>query len=331
MRASRLLSILLLLQSRGRMTARELAEEAGVSPRTVYRDVDALSAAGVPVYGEPGPAGGYALIDGYRTRLTGLTPGEAGALFLAGVPGPAAELGLGSLLAAAELKLLAALPPGLRESAALARERFLLDAPGWFRDGDRPPHLAVIAGAVWEQQPLLVRYRGREGDGERTIDPLGLVLKAGVWYLVARTGDESRTYRISRIEDLAVLDGRFERPVDFDLGDHWRESSERFLAHMYGDRATVRLSPRALRRLPQLLDDPWVARSTAESATLPGPDGWIQVRVPIESVEIAVAQLLRFGPEAEVLAPAELRRRMAEAALAMARIYGEPRDLAAWG
>lgn len=331
MRASRLLSILLLLQSRGRMTARELAEEAGVSLRTVYRDVDALSAAGVPVYGEPGPAGGYALIDGYRTRLTGLTPGEAGALFLAGVPGPAAELGLGSLLAAAELKLLAALPPGLRESAALARERFLLDAPGWFRDGDRPPHLAAIAGAVWEQQPLLVRYRGREGDGERTIDPLGLVLKAGVWYLVARTGDESRTYRISRIEDLAVLDGRFERPVDFDLGDHWRESSERFLAHMYGDRATVRLSPRALRRLPQLLDDPWVARSTAESATLPGPDGWIQVRVPIESVEIAVAQLLRFGPEAEVLAPAELRRRMAEAALAMARIYGEPRDLAAWG
>jgi predicted DNA-binding transcriptional regulator YafY len=324
MRASRLLSILLLLQSRGRMTARELAEEAGVSLRTVYRDIDALSAAGVPVYGEPGPAGGYSLIDGYRTRLTGLTPGEAGALFLAGIPGPAAELGLGSLLAAAELKLLAALPPGLRESAALARERFLLDAPGWFRDDDRPPHLAVIAGAVWKQQPLRVRYRGREGEGERTIDPLGLVLKAGVWYLVARTGDEPRTYRISRIEELALLDSGFERPVDFDLGDYWRESSERFLAHMYGERATVRLSPRALRHLPQLLDDPWVARSTAESATLPGADGWVQVLVPIESVEIAVAQLLPLGPEAEVLAPVELRVRMADAARAMALVYDEP-------
>jgi predicted DNA-binding transcriptional regulator YafY len=324
MRASRLLSILLLLQSRGQMTAAEVAEETEVSVRTIYRDVDALSTAGVPIVSEPGPAGGYSLIEGYRTRLTGLTPGEAGALFLAGIPGPAAELGLGALLASAELKVLAALPPGLRESAAQARERFLLDAPGWFREGDRPPHLAAIAAAVWEQRALRVCYRGREGDGERTIDPLGLVLKAGVWYLVAKRGDEARTYRVSRIEDLVILGGRFQRAEDFDLADYWRESSERFLAQMYGDRATVRLSPRGLQHLSLLLDDPWVVRTTMASAAPPDPDGWTQVLVPIESVEIAVTQLLRLGPEAEVLAPVELRQRLAEAAAAMADLYGQP-------
>jgi predicted DNA-binding transcriptional regulator YafY len=325
MRASRLLSILLLLQLRGRMTARELAVEAGVSLRTVYRDVEALSAAGVPVYGEPGPAGGYALVDGYRTRLTGLTADEAGVLFLAGMPGPAAELGLGALLASAELKVLAALPPGLRESAAQARERFLLDAPGWFRENDRPPHLATVAAAVWEQQPLRVRYRGRDGAGERIIDPLGLVLKAGAWYLVARAGGGLRTYRVSRVEALEVLEGGFQRPEDFDLTNYWRESSEGFLAQMYGDRATVRLSPRGLRHISHFLDDPWVVRTAITSAAPPDQDCWTQVLVPIESVEIAVAQLLPFGPEAEVLAPAELRQRLAEVARKMARLYDEMR------
>lgn len=321
MRASRLLSTLLLLQNHGHMTARELAEAGNVSVRTVYRDIDALSAAGVPVYGEPGPAGGYELIDGYRTRLTGLTPGEAGALFLAGIPGPAAELGLGALLTAAELKLLAALPPGLRASAALARERFLLDAPGWFREGDRPPHLAGVAAAVWEQQSLRIWYRGRGGDGERDIDPLGLVLKAGVWYLVAQAGGEPRTYRVSRIDALEVLQGTFQRPDNFDLTRYWRESSDRFLATMYGGRATVRLSPHGLTRLPHLLVDPWVARSAAASAGAPDPDGWTRVVIPVESDDIALAQLLRFGPEAEVLAPARLRQRVAEAARALAKLY----------
>jgi len=322
MRASRLLSIMLLLQTRGRLTARELAEAADVSVRTVYRDIDALSVAGVPIYGEPGPAGGYALIDGYRTRLTGLTPDEAGALFLAGMPGPAAELGLGALLAAAELKLLAALPPGLRASAALARERFLLDAPGWFHDGDRPPHLPDVAAAVWAPRPLRVRYRGRGGDTERIIDPLGLVLKAGVWYLVAATAGEIRTYRVSRIDALEVLGGTFRRPDGFDLATYWSASTDQFLDTLYGERATIRLSPRGLAQLSHLVD-PWVARSATASAAGPDPEGWTRMVLPVEGEDIAVAQLLRFGPEAEVLAPAELRGRVAAAARALAGLYDD--------
>src|SRR4051794_10247922 len=152
MRASRLVSLLLLLQARGRMTAQELANELEVSPRTIYRDVESLSSAGVPVYADRGPTGGYQLVDGYRTRLTGLTAEEAESLFFTGMPGPAAELGLGTVLAAAELKLMAALPSGIAERAGRIRERFHLDVPGWFHGGNATPYLRAVAQAVWNQQ-----------------------------------------------------------------------------------------------------------------------------------------------------------------------------------
>src|SRR5688500_11329902 len=185
MRASRLVQLLLLLQARGRTTAGVLATELEVSERTIHRDVDALSAAGVPIYAERGPHGGIQLIDGYRTRLTGLTGEEAEAVFLSGLPGPAAELGLGTVVAAARLKILAALPSELRVRASRLVERFHLDAAGWFHANEEVPHLAVLADAVWESRRLKLIYGRGDREVERSLDPLGLVLKAGVWYLVA--------------------------------------------------------------------------------------------------------------------------------------------------
>lgn len=330
MRASRLLSMLLLLQSRGHMTAPELAGALDVSVRTVYRDVEALSLAGVPVYADRGPAGGYQLLDGYRTRLTGLTSDEAESLFLAGIPGPAAELGLGAVLAAAQLKLLAALPPELRTRAGRIRERFYLDAPAWFQDAEQTPYLEVIADAAWNQRRVRVRYYRWTGEVTRTLEPLGLVLKAGIWYLVAHAidsgkadvdvADQMRMYRISRIQELDVLREHFERPEGFDLAEYWQVASQRFESTVYPAKAVVRLAPRALDRLCGMLSAA-VMQSVRESLGTSDKDGWAQVALPIESIEDAEEILLRLGGDAEALAPAELRERMAQAAHALSRLY----------
>ncbi|MGC5022835.1 helix-turn-helix transcriptional regulator [Micromonospora sp. DT47] len=195
MRASRLLSVLLLLQTHGRMTAANLAERLEVSTRTIYRDVESLHAAGIPLYGEAGHAGGYRLVDGWRTRLTGLTAEEAERLFLAGLPGPAAELGYGAVVAAVQLKLDAALPPVLRDRAEAVRQRFHLDTPNWYSDVDASPHLGPTAEAVWRQHRLRVRYRSWRGERTTVLAPYGLVLKGGRWYVVADGGHGPASYR----------------------------------------------------------------------------------------------------------------------------------------
>jgi predicted DNA-binding transcriptional regulator YafY len=323
MRASRLLSLLLLLQSRGRMTAQELADELEVSIRTVYRDVEALGAAGVPVYADRGPAGGYRLVDGYRTRLTGLTTEEAESLFLAGLPGPAAELGLGTVVAAAQLKLQAALPPELRSRAGRVRERFHLDTPGWFRHSDETPNLTTIADAVWHQRRLDVRYRrwgGQAIEVRRTVDPLGLVLKAGVWYLVARSDGDLRTYRVARVLEIGTTEDHFDRPADFDLTAFWEDWSEQFERRMYGMRVTVRLSPEGVRRAGYLLGLV-AARALRDSDAEPDADGWTTVDLPTESLDHAEPDLLKLGPHVEVVGPPELRARVAASVAAMAEVY----------
>ncbi|MEV7420632.1 WYL domain-containing protein [Streptomyces sp. NPDC089919] len=322
MRAGRLLSLLLLLQNRGRLTADELAAELEVSVRTVYRDVQALAAAGVPVYGEAGHAGGYALLDGYRTRLTGLTTDEAQTLFLAGLPGPAAELGLGSVLAAAELKLEAALPVPMQEEVRRIRARFHLDAPGWYRRGDEVPHLPAVAAAVWQRRPLLVRYRRWRApqEVERRLEPYGIVLKAGRWYLVARAGTDLRTYRIGQILALEELAGTFEPPAGFDLAGHWQEHTARLQERLWQGAAEIRISPEGIEKL----------REFAPSAVLDGvergeprADGWYRAVIPVESPAHAEAELLRLGPHVEVLGPPALRERVAATVRALAARYAD--------
>ena len=325
MRAGRLVSLLLLLQTRGRMTAQALADELEVSVRTVYRDVESLGASGVPIYADRGPTGGYQLLDGYRTRLTGLTGAEAGTLFLAGVPGPAAELGLGSVLAAAELKLRASLPGELADRADRVRERFHLDAPGWFRADEPTPHLAVAADAVWDARQLSVRYRRWKAPREvsRTLSPLGVVLKAGRWYLVAKAGERVTAYRVANILDAVVLDAEAERPEGFDLAAFWREWTDRYENSVYTSSATVRMTVRAL-EVMAFVFAPEMSRRARAAAGEPDDSGWLITEVPIESITHGHIELLRLGAEAEVLAPPELRARFIETARKLAELY--PRE-----
>ncbi|WP_214415785.1 helix-turn-helix transcriptional regulator [Sphaerisporangium fuscum] len=325
MRASRLLSLLLLLQTRGRMTAAELSEELEVSVRTVYRDVEALSSAGVPVYADRGPAGGYQLLDGYRTRLNGLTAEEASSLFLAGLPGPAAELGLAEVAAAAELKLLAALPPEPRSRASRMRERFLLDVPGWYRDSDDVPFLGEVADAVWDGREVRMVYR-RWGPTEvvRQVRPYGLVLKGGSWYLVAApSGGEPRTYRVSRIVSAEVLPDRFARPEGFDLGEFWQAYAADFADRMYSAEATIWMEPGAEDLLRYTAGARPVNQALAEAGP-PGEDGRVLLRLPVESVRHAVWTLLRMGTMVEVAGPPELRELMASTVADLAAMYGAP-------
>jgi len=320
MRASRLVNLLLILQTRGGLTAGELAEELEVSVRTIHRDVDALSAAGVPIFAERGPHGGIRLVDGYRTRLTGMTADEAEALFLSGLPGPAAELGLGTVVAAARLKVLAALPAELRGRASRLVERFHLDAAGWFQAGEAVPHLATVAEAVWEGKPLRIEYRRERMPVARDLGPLGVVLKGGVWYLVASTDGQIRTYRVSRIVSAAPLGRAFERPAGFDLADWWQASTRRFERELARGSAVLRVSPAGMKALQRDFGAA-VAQAAGESAGAADAAGWRRVEVPIESVDHAAGQLLRLGAQAKVIEPAALRRELLARVEAIAALY----------
>ncbi|MFC6081321.1 helix-turn-helix transcriptional regulator [Sphaerisporangium aureirubrum] len=322
MRASRLLSILLLLQSRGRMTARQLADELEVSVRTIYRDVESLHTAGIPMYGEAGHDGGYQLLDGFRTRLTGLTEKEAQALFLAGLPGPATDLGLGALAAAAELKIEAALPPDLREGSRCVREHFHLDAPGWYHDGDQAAYLPTVADAVWNKRIIQVLYhRWRDPqEVKRTLEPYGLVLKAGKWYLVARCEATLRTYRVNQILDLHVTEETFTRPADFDLVTYWQDYLIDFRAGLIQGNAIIRLSPAGRIRMTECMSSQ-VVTAVSDTASTPDDLGWITATVPIESLTHAHTEFLKLGAECEVLEPPPLRAKLTATTAALSLLY----------
>lgn len=319
MRASRLFSILTTLQAKGQVTAGALAEACEVSVRTIYRDIDALAASGVPIYADRGAEGGYRLLDGYRVRLNGLSQPEAEALFMAGLPGPAAALGLDAAMLAAQTKLMAALPENLRPNARGMQQRFHLDAPNWFGENEEPKYLRMISSAVLRETMIEIRYQSWRAEKRRRVAPLGLVLKGGSWYLAGLVDGSVRTYRVARVLDCAALDKPFKRPADFDLAAYWRASTERLEAELHPNEATVRLSPFGL-KLFEALGHPYVkARMRLANADA---DGWRVATMPVgKTLWHAATELLRLGAEAEVLAPADLRAKMAEMTSEMAARY----------
>jgi len=322
MRADRLLSMLMLLQIRGKMPAQALAGELEVSVRTIYRDLDALSAAGVPVYAERGPGGGCALLDSYRTTLTGLTADEVRALFMLTIPAALAQLGVGQELKAALLKLSAALPAERRRDEAWVRQRIHLDWTGW--QAEEPvPHLQTIQRAVWADRRLWLVYRRQAGPAvrqfERLADPYGLVAKAGVWHLVCLAGGRLRVYRVSDLLEVRLTNERFQRPADFDLAAFWAGWCAEAETRRWLFEATVHVSPVLAAELPMRFGD-----RIREQIALAPPDaeGWITVTLPFDSFESARGWLLASGRAAEVVEPVALRLSVADHAAQVAAMYG---------
>ena len=315
MRADRLLSELLLLQAHGRLTGKQIAAKLGVSERTVHRDMDALSAARVPVFALRGSRGGWQLDEDWRTEVPALEETELRALLMA-QPRVIGDSRLASAAERALDKLMAALPGSLREQAVSMRQRLFVDTAGWRGTAEDLSALPTVQEAVTHDRKLEICYRpaGRES-GRRVVDPLGLVAKGSAWYLVANTPRGFRTYRVSRIENATVLDKASKRPADFDLADHWRSSTKQFQEGWPRLSATLRLEPRVARWVRT-----WVTAVVTRDAEN-DPDHWVTVKVQFDHEDEARFMVLGLGSRVEVIEPSTLRDRIqAEVAKVASRI-----------
>lgn len=322
MRADRLLAMLMLLQARGRLTAQDLADELEVSVRTIYRDIDALSAAGVPVYCERGPGGGCQLLDRYRTTLTGLTADEVRALLMLTIPAPFTDLGLSQELRAALFKLAASLPSARRIDEERVRQRVYLDSSGWSAAGEPVPHLKTLQEAIWQDRRVHLTYRlPFETDAEWVVDPYGLVAKAGAWYLVCARHGHVRTHRVSLVVDARPTDETFERPPDFDLARYWRAWCAEHEQNRPQYPVTVRVSPQLVRFLPQHFGE--AIHDALAGAEPPDKEGWLTVVLPFETLFAAHRQLLSYGRAVEVLEPVALRDMIVDYATQIVALYAE--------
>ena len=320
MRADRLLSLLMLIQARGQMTAQALAVELEVSERTIYRDVTALSAAGVPVYASRGPGGGVRLIEEYRTTLTGLTPDERRALFMMSIPAPLTQLGMGETFKGALLKLSASLPERQRDEEARTRQRILLDSSWWFQSEQQVPCLRTIQEALWQDRRLRIKVRWDffNTEFEQEADPYGLVAKANIWYLVYGQSGTPKVTRVSQIVEAALTPEVCTRPSGFRLDVFWEawcreyESQPPFSAR-------IRVSPRALPLLGEYLGER--ARGRLSERSSPDPHGWVTLDLPFDSFVAARTRLLGLGRDVEVLEPESLRRSLVDFAEQIVRFY----------
>jgi predicted DNA-binding transcriptional regulator YafY len=309
MKSDRLLSALLLLQARGRVTERELAERLEVSQRTVHRDMEALSAAHVPLSAVRGAQGGWELEKGWRTQVPGLDEGELRALLMA----QPRALGHSRLAAAAESalnKLMAALPVPMQAQAAAMRERLHVDPTGWRGTGEDLSMLSAVQEAVAADRKLAFDYTRADGQkAPRTVEPLGVVAKGLTWYLVARGATGIRTYRVSRMEAVTVLASKFERPAKFDLAAHWKESTAKLGELRGGFEVTLRLTVGAVRRLSE-----WGIAHAAEEQC----EGWVKLKASFDTEGEAKFLVLGLGSRAQVISPASFKRLIFEEASAVA-------------
>ena len=319
MRADRLFTIVLLLQSHRQLTSRDLAGRLEVSERTIHRDMEALSGAGIPVVAERGTGGGWSLMGEYRTNLTGLNEAEIQSLFVSKPSRLLADLNLEKAAEGAFLKLLAALPSVYRSGAEHARRRIYVDVTGWNRAEEAVPLLHALQEAVWQERRVRMIYGRGDCDApvERTVDPLGLVAKGSVWYFVAGTeGGEVRSYRVSRVQGVEILDEHIVRPPDFDLAAFWENSSAKFRAHLPEYRARVRVRREVVPRLA------YAGRFARIEATgEPDAEGWVEVSLRFDVEEMACEYALGFGTQLEVLEPATLRERVLAAAQNVVAFY----------
>jgi predicted DNA-binding transcriptional regulator YafY len=313
--------MLMILQSRGRQTATDLADELEVSERTIYRDVIALSTAGVPVYSERGPGGGIKLIESYRTNLTGLNPDEVRALFMLTIPAPVAELGIGKELRGALLKLSAALPSTLQQAEGNVRQRIIIDSEWWHPIDEPIPHLKDIHQAVWEDRLLQVciRYASENVQLERVIEPYGLVSKGGVWYLVWRYEGYFGVHRLSSIWEVQILDNTFDRQVDFDLAAYWKEWCKSYVDNLPDYPVKVRVFPDLSPHLPRLFGSK--IRDTLDGTQVQDEDGWMILVLHFENIHQARSRILGFGGAIEVLEPLALRLSVADFAAQAVSLY----------
>lgn len=316
MRADRLLSILLLLQVHRKLTAGDLARRLEVSERTIHRDMVALGMAGVPVTAMRGTGGGWGLLESYQTNLTGLNEAEIQALFLAKPSHLLADLGLERAGEAAFIKLLAALPAIGRRDAQDVRQRIYIDPSGWRRPDDDIACIPVLQDAIWRERRLVFTYGLGDGASERVADPLGLVAKGSVWYLLAAVAGQTRTYRVSRIRTARVSEEPFARPADFDLAAYWERSAAEFVAHLPRYEAVVRVAPGALERMRA--GGRYVRVEREEP---PETDGWARVTLNCEEEHGACEFLLPFGDQVEAIEPPTLRERLVELATRVVAFY----------
>lgn len=314
MKASRLLSILMTLQARGHRTADQLAAELEVSPRTIHRDVDELSAAGVPIYAERGRQGGFRLLEGYQTKLTGLDADEASVLMLSGIGSALDDLGLTDALSQTERKLMAALPEASRGKAALVADRFHLDPVSWYRKKEGAPYVTAIAQAVWTDQRISIHYESWKGPIQRELDAIAVVLKAGDWYLIGRA-QTMRVYKIANIQSVTLLGSKFDRPGDFDVSKFWDEWITSFEVHIRGNRARLRVTHKGLK----LLKD--IGRFPIAHFPVPDQPNVTDIDLAVEGEANTVRQILYLGAEAEVIAPETLRLAVQNEVSRLAGLY----------